>query len=141
GPCDRLADPPGGVGRELEATRVVELLDRVHEARIALLDEVEQLQTPVLVALGEIYDETQVRTHHLLHGPSSVALDPGQFPCLTTPHIVWVWSRPRLPRQQTRLDPSCQLDLFLRGEQCVPPDGGEVLPHPVGHPLAAEYFG
>ena len=39
---DRLPDPPGRVGRELEAERVVELLDRADQAEVALLDQVEQ---------------------------------------------------------------------------------------------------
>jgi hypothetical protein len=41
--ADGLADPEGGVGRELEATAPVELVDRVLEAEVALLDEVEQV--------------------------------------------------------------------------------------------------
>src|ERR1019366_5532726 len=40
--CDRLADPPRGVGRKLEPLAPVELLDGVHQAEVALLDEVEQ---------------------------------------------------------------------------------------------------
>ena len=39
---DRLTDPPGRVRRELEAFAPVELLDGVHQAEVALLDEVEQ---------------------------------------------------------------------------------------------------
>src|SRR6266542_5337389 len=39
---DRLADPPGRVGRELEALAVVELLGGAHEAERALLDQVEE---------------------------------------------------------------------------------------------------
>src|SRR5215211_1973053 len=39
--CDRLADPPRRVGRELVAAPVVELLDGADEAQRALLDEVE----------------------------------------------------------------------------------------------------
>ncbi len=41
---DRLADPPRGVRRELEALAPVELLDRVHEAEVAFLDQVQQRQ-------------------------------------------------------------------------------------------------
>jgi hypothetical protein len=41
-PGDRLADPPGGVGRELVALGVVELLDRADQAEVALLDQVEE---------------------------------------------------------------------------------------------------
>src|SRR5829696_2216185 len=43
GPADGLADPEGGVGGELEALAPVELLHRVLEAEVALLDEVEEL--------------------------------------------------------------------------------------------------
>ena len=40
-PGDGLPDPPRGVGRELVALGVVELLDRTDEAKVAFLDEVE----------------------------------------------------------------------------------------------------
>src|SRR4051794_5681355 len=42
---DRLADPPGRVGRELEALAVVELLRGANQAERALLDEVEERQS------------------------------------------------------------------------------------------------
>src|SRR5439155_2189873 len=42
---DRLADPPGRVGGELEALAVVELLGRAHEPERSLLDQVEERQT------------------------------------------------------------------------------------------------
>ena len=41
---DGLADPPGGVGRELVAAAVVELLHRADQAERPLLDEVEEGQ-------------------------------------------------------------------------------------------------
>ena len=59
--ADRLADPPGGVGGELEALAVVELLDRPHQAEVALLDEVEERHPGALVALGDRHHEAQVR--------------------------------------------------------------------------------
>ena len=60
-PADRLADPERGVGRELEATPPVELVDGVFEAEVALLDEVEQIH-PLgqRVALGDGDDEAEV---------------------------------------------------------------------------------
>ena len=58
---DGLADPPRGVGGELEALAPVELLDGVHQAEVALLDEVEQRQAGGLVLLGDRDDEPQVR--------------------------------------------------------------------------------
>ena len=57
---DGLADPPGRVGRELEALGVVELLDRPDQAEVALLDQVEQRQAGGRVGLGDRDDEAQV---------------------------------------------------------------------------------
>ena len=59
--ADRLADPPRGVGRELEAAAVVELLDRPHQADVALLDEVEDADPARLVAASDRDDEAEVR--------------------------------------------------------------------------------
>src|SRR6266536_823953 len=39
---DRLADPPGRIGRELEALAPVELLDRAQQPQVALLDQVAE---------------------------------------------------------------------------------------------------
>src|SRR5262249_13554351 len=44
GPGDRLADPPGGVGAELEALVVLELLDRPDQAALALPDPIATAQ-------------------------------------------------------------------------------------------------
>ena len=60
GPADGLADPPRGVGRELEALAVVELLDRPHQPEVALLDEVEQRQAAGLVLAGDRHHEAEV---------------------------------------------------------------------------------
>ena len=49
---DGLADPPGGVGRELVAAAVFELVHRLHQADVAFLDEVEELQAAVGVLLA-----------------------------------------------------------------------------------------
>ena len=57
---DRLANPPRRVGRELEALGVVELVDRPHQAEVALLDEVEEQHAATAVALGDADDEAQV---------------------------------------------------------------------------------
>ena len=66
---DRLADPPRGVRRELEALGVVELVDRPHQAEVALLDQVEQLHAAARVALGDAHDEAQVGLGQLALGP------------------------------------------------------------------------
>ena len=71
---DRLADPPGGVGRELVAAAVLELVDRLHQADVAFLDQVEELQAAVGVFLGDGDDEAQVRLHHFLLRLARLAL-------------------------------------------------------------------
>jgi hypothetical protein len=53
------------VRRELEALAPVELLDRVHQAEVALLDQVEQRQPGCRVLLGDRHDETNVGLHEL----------------------------------------------------------------------------
>src|SRR5205823_2714895 len=57
---DGLTDPPRGVRRELEALAPIELLDRVHQAEVALLDQVEQRQARSLVLLRDRDDQAEV---------------------------------------------------------------------------------
>src|SRR3954451_2770296 len=75
GAGDRLADPPGRVGRELEALAVVELLRRADETEGPLLDEVQERQALVAVVLGDRDDQAQVRLDHLLLGVEVATLD------------------------------------------------------------------
>src|SRR5205823_9130980 len=72
---DGLADPPRRIRRELEALAVVELLRRPNEADRALLDQIEEGQTLVAVALRDRHDEAQVRLDHLLLRTMLAALD------------------------------------------------------------------
>src|ERR1700682_3368632 len=51
GTGDSLANPPCGVGRELVAAPPLELVGALHEADVALLDQVEELQSAVGVLL------------------------------------------------------------------------------------------
>jgi hypothetical protein len=99
-PGDRLTDPPGGVGRELVAPAVVELLDRPHEAEIALLDEVEQGDAAADVALGDRHHETQIGLGELAPGFGVVPLDP-----------------------------LGEADLFVGGQQRHLADGAQILAH------------
>src|SRR4051794_18977089 len=56
----RLADPPGRVGRELEAAAPVELLDRAVQAERPLLDQIEEWHSQAAIALRDRDDEPQV---------------------------------------------------------------------------------
>jgi hypothetical protein len=69
GEGDRLANPPGCIGRELESHRVVESLDRLDQPDVAFLDQVHEMQFAVVdVFLGDKDDEAQVALHHLGFG-------------------------------------------------------------------------
>src|SRR5215475_6230144 len=63
-PGDRLADPPRRVRRELEPLAVVELLGGADEADRPLLDQIEERQPLIAVALRDRDDETKVRLDH-----------------------------------------------------------------------------
>ena len=55
-----LPDPPGRVGREAEAAVGVVLLDGLHQAYVALLDEVLEGKPHPLVLLGHRDDQPEV---------------------------------------------------------------------------------
>ncbi len=68
GAGDGLPDPPGGIGRELVAAAIFELIDCLHEADVALLNQVEELQSAVGVLLRDRNDETKVGLNQLALG-------------------------------------------------------------------------
>src|SRR5262250_1330005 len=74
GDLDDLADPPCGVGGELVAAAVLELVHGLHEADVAFLDQVQELEPAVRVLLGDGDDEAEVGLHHLLLGPRRLHL-------------------------------------------------------------------
>ncbi len=77
--CDRalhrLANPPGGVGRELEAAAPVELLDRAVQPERSFLDQVEEGNAETAVALRDRHDQAQVRLDHAPLRARVAALD------------------------------------------------------------------
>src|SRR5215203_1313270 len=78
-----LANPPGRVGRELEALPPVELLGGAVEADDAVLDQVAQGHALPLVALRDPDHEAQVAVDHPRFRLSVAALDPlGQLDLL-----------------------------------------------------------
>ncbi len=77
GPGDGLPDPPRGVGRELVAAPVLELVHRLHQADVAFLDQVQELQPAVGVLLGDGDHQAQVGLDHLLLGAPRLGLADG----------------------------------------------------------------
>jgi hypothetical protein len=74
---DGLANPPGGIGRELVAAAVFELVHRLHQADVAFLDQVEELQATVGVLLGDGDHQAQVGLDHLFLGSAGFGLTDG----------------------------------------------------------------
>ena len=60
GAGDGLANPPGGVGAELEAALVVELVGGLHQADVAFLDQIQEGQAATDVLLGDGDDEAEI---------------------------------------------------------------------------------
>ena len=73
---DGLADPQGAVGRELEATAPVELLDGADQPKHALLDEILERQPMALVPAGLRDHEAKVCVDHPVLGDEIATLDP-----------------------------------------------------------------
>ena len=85
---DGLANPPRGVGGELEALGVVELLDRADKAEVALLDEVEEEHAATNVALGDGDHQAQVGRDELLLGVEAHLLDAHEAALLGARELV-----------------------------------------------------
>ena len=66
---DGLPDPPGGVGGELVSAAILELVRGTHQADVALLNQVEQVESAVDVLLGHGDDEAEVCFHQVLLRP------------------------------------------------------------------------
>jgi len=60
GAGDGLADPPGCVGGKLEASLRLKFFRRLHQAEVALLNQVQKRQSTPGVALGYRYHQPQV---------------------------------------------------------------------------------
>ena len=75
-PLDGLTDPPRRVGGEPEAPVGVELLDGLHQAYVALLDQVLEGQPVAAVLLGHADHEPEVLLDEPLPGPHVAGLGP-----------------------------------------------------------------
>ena len=71
GACDGLANPPSGVGGELVALFVVELLGCTNQAKASFLNQVLEAQASIHVLLGNRDHQAQVGLHHLFLGPAA----------------------------------------------------------------------
>ncbi len=60
GASDALSNPPGRVGGELVTAAPLELIRALHEADIALLNQIEELHAAVRVFFGDGDDEAEI---------------------------------------------------------------------------------
>ena len=75
---DRLPNPPHRIGDELDIMsflRRVVLFRSLNQTKIALVDEVEERDVRVPIALGIGNHETEVRFHHFTNGVFITGLD------------------------------------------------------------------
>src|SRR4029079_17281346 len=79
GTDERMADPPRGVGPELQVLGVVEPVDRTDQPEVALLDQVQEEHAAAGVTLGERDDKRQVGLDQVVLGALSVLADPPQL--------------------------------------------------------------
>ena len=72
-----LANPPGGVGGELVATAVFELIHGLHQADVAFLNQVQELQATVGIFLGDGNHQSQVGLDHFFLGAAGLGFADG----------------------------------------------------------------
>ena len=68
GASDGLTDPPRGVRGELVTTTVLELVDCFHQADVAFLDQIQELQTAIGIFFRDGNHQSQVGLDHLFLG-------------------------------------------------------------------------
>jgi hypothetical protein len=67
-PQDVRADPPRRVGRQLHPAVGVVALHGLHEADVALLDEVHEVAVGAAVLVGDLHHQAEVGRHHARRG-------------------------------------------------------------------------
>src|SRR5919197_4583168 len=60
GAPDVLPDPPRGIRRELEAATILKAVDRLHQADVAFLNQIEERQPSTQIALRDRDDQAEV---------------------------------------------------------------------------------
>ena len=57
---DSLTDPPSGISRKLEPFGVVKLINRLHQAHVSFLDQIQKLHSTTNVTFRNGYNQTKV---------------------------------------------------------------------------------
>ena len=138
GPGDGLADPPGGIGGELVALGVVELLHRLDEAQVALLNQIQKEHAAAHIPLGDGHHQAEVGLGQALLGGLAPLHQAAQFLLLLLGEGDFLAVFPGLLQLLHLLlgrvaGPHIlgQLDLLIGSEQIHLADLLEVHPHRV----------
>jgi hypothetical protein len=127
GTTDGLADPEGGVGGELEALAPVELVDRVLEAQVAFLDEIQELHAGGKgVAASHAHHEPQVGPDEPVLGGGRIADRTIELTALLAIFLAGL-------RLEALLDDLGELALFLGIEKRNRADLVQVLSNRIAH--------
>ena len=78
GALDRLLDPPGSVGAQLPAFHGIKAFDSLHQADVALGDEVQERQPVVAEIMGNLDHKAKIGCDHLFTGLFVAAFDLGR---------------------------------------------------------------
>ena len=124
-----MADPPCCVRGELEAFTPVELFDRVHKAKVAFLNEVEQRKTRCLVLLGDGDHKAKVGLNESALGNFAFADGFAQFAALGGRKGFGLFHLGG--SDLARFNCLCQADFVIFGEKCVLADVCEIEPDEV----------
>ena len=65
---DRLTNPPGSICTELITLCIVKLVHSLHQAHIALLDQIQKRHTSSYILLGDTDHQSEVRFSQLFLG-------------------------------------------------------------------------
>ncbi len=116
-PGDRLPDPPGGIGAELVAAPVLELLDRPHQPDVALLDQVQERHAAAHVLLGHADHQARVGCDQVLPGPPAIFDQQAQLFAAQHAHVAF---GQLLPGQPAALDALRQVNLLILASAVAP---------------------
>ena len=73
--ADRLADPPGGIGAEFEATRGIKFRDSAQKPRLPSWIKIQERNTTPKIPFGNTHHQAQVGADERLVGFFSPAID------------------------------------------------------------------
>jgi len=129
GPGHRLANPPRGVGAEAVAAPIVVLLDRLHQADVALLNQVQELEAAAAILLGDADHQTGIGADEV--GARGVANLTGVHQAINLIEIGDLLRGQPLLGGPPGFDLHRQLHLFLGRQQLLLPHLAEVEAHRV----------